>query len=934
MNIQYKIETMTTKLLSKISLFLLTIGALFSCVQEDGVDIPTPKNDDVVFMLRVPGNHNITRALDEAAEYEVKTLDILVFNNETGKYLSRTTYKGQPQKTGNVIKYIVGIAPAEGVTNYDFVLLANAREAITDCIEGSDGKIPDSYTKTTIQEKLLERITAGTGWINERTSSDYKDMPMWGELNNQTLENNKTYDQITLTRMTVKIDLSVGLEGKSANDKFEIEEVWLYNYNTKGYVIPKSGDEYWAGGKAVAPSTESSWLNTDSPINYTSNIAENSVLYSVYTFEAAQGTLADYQKNTCFVVKGSWTPEGKGARSSWYRLDFANTDATTLQSTYLPLLRNHHYNVIITMVNGEGYETKEDAYASKPGNLVTEIATWDEGGYVSGVWNGSYEIKFSSLEADFTQFGEPSPQVIKIRSNVPELKFTNFTDLTKGPTDGQWQESPTGTWTNGHFTVVVTQVGSSGDYKDYDVSITATPTVAGDPTRETRFKIKGSNLTVDAKITQDLHELYRLITTPDAMYPIPLDGAQQRVKVGVTSTHPYLIEFRNTGTMLEGVYDSEEGGNLLDMTNIPADRKEVYIQVGKHEEVSPRISSFEIKHVDTGSTASASIYNIVQVTPAIKATVEGGGYNLEFYKYGGTGNIKLESNVSRWNVYMELNGVPVDESQLSSFFDKVTGSGSTTIKFTANPLPDDVTEERIYTIIFKDGNSDLETTPPIKVTHKPIALGIGGEGTTPPWAGVRAEPGILSVNKHGELNLDGEGYIVYFKWGSTVAIGAGSGVNGNEFTLEDVAWVPQGYNRTINNWNDIQYPSANSFPQANNSSNGIGDPCKYAVKNNVVGMYKIPTAQGYALPSAGREEYNGITGGWYNKGLDNQQFYPYAGQRGSHLTELGNSGIFWTSTITDQSNNGFYPRAIVINNNSYDNYSFKHFAYPIRCVRQ
>ena len=55
---------------------------------------------------------------------------------------------------------------------------------------------------------------------------------------------------------------------------------------------------------------------------------------------------------------------------------------------------------------------------------------------MDGVWNGTYEIRFSGVTAHFTQFGEPSSQVITVRSNVITLKFEDFVNVDKAAGDG------------------------------------------------------------------------------------------------------------------------------------------------------------------------------------------------------------------------------------------------------------------------------------------------------------------------------------------------------------------------------------------------------------------------------------------------------------------------------------------------------------------
>jgi hypothetical protein len=115
----------------------------------------------------------------------------------------------------------------------------------------------------------------------------------------------------------------------------------------------------------------------------------------IYTFEAEAGAAATLQGNTCLVVGGIY---GADAQETFYRVDFANTTANV--TTYLDLLRNHHYKVCITDVNDPGLTDPKDAFNSHPVNIKATIIPWNDSKFINFVVDGQYFIGVSRGEFD------------------------------------------------------------------------------------------------------------------------------------------------------------------------------------------------------------------------------------------------------------------------------------------------------------------------------------------------------------------------------------------------------------------------------------------------------------------------------------------------------------------------------------------------------
>jgi hypothetical protein len=101
----------------------------------------------------------------------------------------------------------------------------------------------------------------------------------------------------------------------------------------------------------------------------------NSVINTIYTFEAAAGNANTRLGNTCVVVGGSY--KGSGANTHFYRMDFVAVENQT--STYLPLLRNHKYTFKVRSITGPGFPTPEEAFSAGPVNIEADVIAWNEG---------------------------------------------------------------------------------------------------------------------------------------------------------------------------------------------------------------------------------------------------------------------------------------------------------------------------------------------------------------------------------------------------------------------------------------------------------------------------------------------------------------------------------------------------------------------------
>ncbi|WP_163214909.1 hypothetical protein [Bacteroides sp. 519] len=936
---------MTVKtIIRNILILLIVVGGLASCSYGDQLEpVKQPDNGSALVKLevRVPGNATpMSRALQPQHEDEVEGIIVFAFEKGSGtnwdtplKYIGKSV--GAAHGTGLTKQFTVELYSGQ----WDLWVLANAEDLIYDLQEKhavdvfSDDFTSLGFTKARLQMDIKKTVT--DKWNVDPTDANnaYR-MPMWGMLDDIQVLTSSTniIRTVNLYRMLVKIDVEVQRTADpDAPDiypgipmsKFELTHVSLHNYNTVGRLVPgvTAEDGSWTnenGGVALKtslptdPGSVYGWQESNrlewSDLNdfTTQGTALNG---TIYTLEADSGTHSG--NRPCIIIGGRYN---RSNRITYYRADFLDSE-----KHYLNLLRNHRYKFMIRKIGGEGFSTIEDAYLAGPTDLDAEVIEWNEGGYLEGVWNGTHEIKFSKLTAHFSQFAKPDQQVITLRTNVPTLTFEEFTDFASAAGDKLWQPLNEHSWTNGHFTVQVNKTATLGEYSDYEITITAKPANNGDVARLSTFTVKGYMLHVKITISQDNSIKYRLQTFPDHVFPIAIDGMHQFIKIEVESTHPYKINIDNP--MFLNVYD--EGAQLIpDYNEISETKKVIYIEIAEHVLPEARVGEFFIRHVSSESEASARIYSVLQLSPILLAELADGGYNAQVQKGGGVKEIIVSSNLAGWKPILTINGVLYQE-ELSQYFNVVNGVRNQKVVVTIPKMPASETADKIYTITFKDNNSLMQTEHPIVITQKALS-------TTPPTTGVKAPANILAVNDQGELNLDGDGYIVYFKWGSLIAISGSP----EEFNSSQIAWAPEEYDISMINdtWDNIQYPTTAGIP-ATDLVNGFGDPCTLALKNRVKGGWKMPVGSSWSEQITTDKWGTAYIQNTFTIGISsNVMFYPAAGKRvsGNALYGKDEHGYY----LLNSSEQAPIARGISFNSGYYANGMNlgRAVAYPIRCV--
>lgn len=386
---------------------ILPVLILASCSSDDlypPVGGKTKGESAVTFSIQVPGTSTPSplRAISQSNENDVNEVDILVFDPTTGDYVYRTGCSGSAitgSGTNNRLKTFT-VNMRQG--SFNVVILTNVRDKIA-------GLTLDGLDKDAILAQLEAAMPAGGKW----PTNPYTPFPMWGDAGTVTINDNTNLTGIKLTRMVARVDVKIA----DAVTNFKLTGVNVYNYNTRGSVVPNTAD--WDtttdpnAPRATKPNVPTSSTLTKGPLTYGDDIITPDGLLcerEIYIFEAenhsdgAHTEAKGLTNRTCLVIKGVWDANGDGdftndGPATYYRVDFSQGNGASQQ--YLDVLRNHRYIFSINKVSGPGHEDSQTAFESGPVNIETEVLEWNEVNMGNIAFDGQFVLSVSRDEFTF-----------------------------------------------------------------------------------------------------------------------------------------------------------------------------------------------------------------------------------------------------------------------------------------------------------------------------------------------------------------------------------------------------------------------------------------------------------------------------------------------------------------------------------------------------
>lgn len=386
--------------------------AITGCMDDAGEYITPnePTSSDITITVTIPGAQlPTTRSIaGDEGEAQVNTLDVLVFKEGAagaaatllekvqGTIITQDNTQGKHQ-----VKFKALLTPNSLATS--LVILANARDAV--------GNIGTSMEKNKILEALANvSINSGggsDGWKWKTTPSNYTPIPMYGEadLPATGVTEGMNITGVNLIRMLARIDVV-----NNAGADFMLNEVYVVNYNTAGYIAPA-----WkiATGELLPELPESPMIPADKNTPQTTFAKAMKYAFvpdgavgmvgEIYAYEANATTGGEgvgHTQAVCLILKGTY----KGTEG-YYRVDFTEGKDTSgrpptdegfdpSKVEYMPLYRNYLYQFTISTVIGPGYANGETAVRSLgiTNNLKTNLLVINQNEIANIVFDGQYYL--------------------------------------------------------------------------------------------------------------------------------------------------------------------------------------------------------------------------------------------------------------------------------------------------------------------------------------------------------------------------------------------------------------------------------------------------------------------------------------------------------------------------------------------------------------
>lgn len=418
----------------------------------EGVDPGNGTSSEVTISLKMPAvNNTATRALSAADESNVETADIFVF--DSGGILCDRGYGAQitDVSTGGEVVKKFSTRLRKG-TGRKIMFLFNSRDAILAAFP--NGVAIGATTEAELTDAVHVSIPQA-GWNSTAGSAGYRPIPMWGVKTGVTIDESTSLS-LKAVRMLARVNVSLvqGAQG-IAPDKFRLGSVYVYNGNAEGSAIPDASKGSWTAAtpKASLPSIPAG-CGTLNRVLYelpgNNSAGATGLMQTIYIAEADKGvpfgvSATGFMKNTCIVI-GGWY--AGSTRQTYYRVDFMVKDGTGAVS-YLDILRNHSYNVIVQTVGGPGKDTPDDAFNSLPENINAGVVVWNDSDISNIKFDGVNMLSVSQGEFGFSKGAgrlDDTDNTIKITTDVAQVGTTpggwtaNIFDDEAGtvPLTGNW----------------------------------------------------------------------------------------------------------------------------------------------------------------------------------------------------------------------------------------------------------------------------------------------------------------------------------------------------------------------------------------------------------------------------------------------------------------------------------------------------------------
>lgn len=288
------------------------------------------------------------------AENAIKTVDILVFDGSGGvaedavflysRYalnLSGNTYKATLREGAGL----------------DVYFAINTRQFV------DYNEIVAGMTWREAREKMIMKNP-------EKLNLESDGLPMWGYKRGYTVSASSVNNMgtIKLLRAMASTDIQVN------PSNFNLEKGYIVYGANSGYLPFSPANLSAINGNGdfnvIAPEAPAS-MSATTDWSYEVTNGSNAIMNVFYMYENTAPN--DGHRHTKIVLEGRWGGSTK-AGNTFYPIAFHSSSTNEV----LPVTRNHKYTVIVTNVNGDGYDDLESAKESEDVNMDYEIIEWNQ----------------------------------------------------------------------------------------------------------------------------------------------------------------------------------------------------------------------------------------------------------------------------------------------------------------------------------------------------------------------------------------------------------------------------------------------------------------------------------------------------------------------------------------------------------------------------
>ncbi len=504
-----------------ILLGLLILGA---CTSEDRIEPeppnPVPDDDLTTLMLRFPQSSAQTKAFSPAEENRVGDLVILVYTKAdlpTASYnLLKDTFAYSIKVPASQIATTTSPGGVAGdtktakikVKNMEkeqrFILLANLPDGLLTSADTATNKsLQDAVNKLTFDGSRLMKDN-----LIATTDSGF---PMWGQMagtythykfhhSNKPLINTI---EINMIRAVARIDVGLNINGMKDpalgfGSITAIDSVYLCKANSSGTIMPH--EKYLltadsaAKSKVYLPNPVTTAKKAFAKYTFRSVETDNMVR-TIYAPESDILDSPSGNKPAFLIIKAQYY-----GQPTYYRIDFTN------DGKYIPLIRNHSYQINIIGARAAGFSTWGEAFDSEPTiNNPNVIFNVDGSEINEIITNEQYYLGFSAKE-------------IKVDWNH-HIRIPVFTDYPGG-------------WKATSADVTLTNSSGNGNLLS-TVTANLTQNTTGTP-KEYTIRLSAGTLSQDIKVIQiEGSNSYMLKRSSASSIQIPIKSARVPIPASI-----------------------------------------------------------------------------------------------------------------------------------------------------------------------------------------------------------------------------------------------------------------------------------------------------------------------------------------------------------------------------------------------------------------